>query len=48
MTHDDVTAEYSDTGMSYVGRAADASAESPITLGIIPYGLGDGARIVRT
>ena len=47
MTHDEVSAEYSDTGMSYVGRAADASAESPCTLGIIPYGLGDGARIVR-
>jgi alanine racemase len=45
MRHDGVAAGFAHTGLSYVGAAAQATPDAPITLGVIPFGLGDGARI---
>lgn len=45
MQHDGVADRYLDTGLHYIGAAAKGSSDSLVTLGIIPYGLGDGARV---
>jgi alanine racemase len=43
--HESVSVEYAATGLQFIGPAAAGTTEAPRTLGIIPYGLGDGARI---
>jgi alanine racemase len=43
--HESVSADYAATGLQFIGPAAAGTTEAPRTLGIVPYGLGDGARI---
>jgi hypothetical protein len=45
MKHDGVRPGMADTGMHYVGAAAGGTAEAPVWLGVVPFGLGDGARV---